>query len=51
MNADEVTPQNSGSPVLEAIQNLNANESWARSVGTAGKHLAAEVLHPDNIAR
>ncbi len=29
---------------------LQRNQSWARKLGEAGRHLLSEVLHPDNVA-
>jgi len=49
--AAEVDYNNWGDPVLDAMKEVQANETWARSMGAAAKHLAAEILHPDNVAR
>ena len=37
--------------MLAAVRELQANQTWAQEVAAAGRHLAAEVLHPDNVAR
>ena len=42
--------ENQGKPVLDMMNELRNNETWARKLGEAGRHLLAEVLHPDNVA-
>ena len=37
--------------MLAAVRELQANQTWAQEVAAAGRHLAAEILHPDNVAR
>ena len=37
--------------MLAAVRELQANQTWAQEVAAAGRHLATEVLHPDNVAR
>lgn len=48
---EEVNWDNWGEPVLRAMKEVQANETWAHSMAESAKYLAAEVLHPDNIAR
>lgn len=49
--ADSINYDNWGTPVLDAVDKLRANDTWAESLGQASKHLGAEILHPDNIDR
>ena len=37
--------------MLAAVRELQANQTWAQGVAEAGRHLAIEILHPDNVAR
>ena len=48
--AEPVSHDNQGSPILNAVFDLQKNETWAQLVGEAGRYLAKEILHPDNIA-
>ena len=49
--SESISWQNSGEPMLAAVRELQANQTWAQEVAAAGRHLATEVLHPDNVAR
>lgn len=48
--AEPVSNENQGSPILNAVFDLNQNETRAQEIGEAGRYLATEVLHPDNVA-
>lgn len=36
--------------MLDMMEELQRNETWARKLGEAGRHLVSQVLHPDNVA-
>ena len=42
---------NNGEPLIRAVKDLAANQTKAQQIAAAGRHLGAEVLHPDNIKR
>ena len=46
-----ISEENKGQPLLDAVATLRANDTLAKSIATAGRHLAKEVLHPDNVDR
>lgn len=50
MLTEAVSWENQGIPVLDVMEELHKNQSFARAVGQAGHHLVAEILHPDNVA-
>lgn len=49
--ADSASKENDGRPLLDSLAGLHANQSRAEGIGEAGRHLAMEVLHPNNVAR
>ena len=51
MPADSATRENQGRPLLDSLAALHANQTRAEAIGRAGRHLAMEILHPDNVAR
>ena len=40
-----------GGNVVDVANELSRNETLAEEVGKRGQHLAAEILHPDNIQK
>lgn len=48
---EAITKENDGVTVLKALEALKADEAHAKAIGAAAKHLALEVLHPDNVDR
>ena len=51
VRADSASQENQGRPLLDSLAALHANHTRAEAIGRAGRHLAMEVLHPDNVAR
>ena len=48
---DAVNYTNTGSHVVEKIQFLENNQKLVEGIAQKGRHLAAEILHADNIAK